>query len=262
MTDPERQASAPRYLGALQAYLRSIRQFPLLTSSGEFRLGSGLRRHDAATQEKLVKANLRLVVRIARDYQRRGVALEELISEGNIGLLQAAQRFDPDRGLRFVSYAAWWVRKYMLAALSRNTEAVTSPVAGGKDSAPDSRPRHLDPARAPRLRILSLEELRRQGSDDRHEIELLVPASGPQPDETVLGQDLVECLQELLHLLPAQERHILESHHGLNGHPARSLEAIGNELGCTRERVRQLEIRAIERMRRLLDRRVFLRPRP
>jgi RNA polymerase sigma factor (sigma-70 family) len=242
------------YRGALQSYLRSIRRYPLLTQSGEYRLASQSQKGMASAQKALVEANLRLVVKIAKEYRNRGIPMEDLISEGNIGLIEASRRFDPARGVRFVSYASWWIRKYMVAALTRQIQLNSTPAqrdpAGGRagDASSPSRARWPYPRRQ---RILSLEEFIRS-AEDRDPLESLASSADIRADELILEQELVEGLRSILHRLPSQERHVLVNHFGLEGKPPRTLQEIGVKLGCTRERVRQIELRALERARRLL----------
>ena len=116
-----------RYRGALDSHLSDIRKYKLLTPSGEFRLASATQRGEADARNELVQANLRLVVKIAKTYRVPGMDLDELIAEGELGLIEAANRFDPSRGVRFVAYAPYWIRKYVLLAVGRHKRQTTSP---------------------------------------------------------------------------------------------------------------------------------------
>jgi RNA polymerase sigma factor (sigma-70 family) len=229
--------------GSLRSYLDAIRGYPLLSESGEFRVASAARAGEPLAHDHLVQANLRLVVKIARECGRNGASFEDLISEGNLGLIEAARRFDPGRGVRFVCYAAWWIRKYVLLALQRQGAQASVPIPGPPSSSRGA-PRQ-------RARLLSLEECSgRTGSRDA--LDVIADPAGTRPDHQVMEQDLRGALRAALRRLPPRERAILEAHHGLGHRPPRSLQSIGDELGFTRERVRQIERHALDRARRLM----------
>lgn len=251
--DPPRQKG--RYRGALSSYLSQIRRFPLLTASGERRLATRSMQGEEIAHHGLVQANLRLVVRIARDYAGRGASMEDLISEGNIGLMEAARRFDPARGARFVTYASWWIRKYVIAALNRHRAQASAPLP--RDAEPSSA--DSDAQSRPYLvlwrRILSFSDLAAQ--DDRTPIEVRIPSKEPVPEDRVQERQASTVLHEVLALLSDRERAVLEAHYGLRGAPPQSLQAIADRMGCTREWVRQIEQRTTERVRRILVSRGF-----
>jgi RNA polymerase sigma factor (sigma-70 family) len=232
-------------MGALTSYLRSIRRYQLLTQSGEVHLAT--QKTDAAKQQ-LVESNLRLVVKIAKEYRNASIGLEDLISEGNFGLIEAAERFDPGRGVRFVSYATWWIKKYMLRALERHAHFTSTPQPG---SAP---PEGRRAGRGPRIRIISLHEFM-QDSGARDVIETLGSEAADGPEEQMLEHQLAEALASVLDRMPPRESEILAEHYGLAGREPRTLQEIGENYGLTRERVRQLELRALGRARRLLQER-------
>jgi RNA polymerase primary sigma factor len=245
---------ATRYRGALERYFRSIERYRLLTPSGEHRLVEERENgHDSAWCA-LVEANLRLVIKIAREYRSAGPSLEDLISEGNIGLMKAARRFDPSRGVRFASYAAWWIRKQVVAAVHRHAALSSVPMV----SASNSRESGVDRGRPSgharqksRQRVLSLEEF--TATDERRSLsDVLLASSAIDADEMILEQELAEAIRAVLDRLPKQDRLILGAHFGLDDAPPITLQKIGRLLGITRERVRQLEARALERVRRML----------
>jgi RNA polymerase sigma factor (sigma-70 family) len=251
--DPPRQKG--RYRGALSSYLSQIRRFPLLTASGERRLATRSMQGEEMAHHGLVQSNLRLVVRIARDYAGRGASIEDLISEGNIGLMEAARRFDPARGARFVTYASWWIRKYVIAALNRHRAQASAPLPhdsqpSSPDAGAESRP-YLVLWR----RILSFSDFAVQ--DDRTPAEIRIPSKEPVPEDRVQERQASEVLHDVLDLLGDRERAVVEAHYGLRGAPPQSLQAIADQMNCTREWVRQIEQRAIERARRILDSRGF-----
>jgi len=242
------------YRGALQSYLRSIRRFPLLTSSGEQRLATRGQRGEKRAHQRLVKSNLRLVVKIAREYSHRGAPIEDLISEGNLGLIEAARRFEPNRGARFVTYASWWIRKYVIAEVNRQRNQASAPVPGAR---PDEQARNGYAAPLARVvrRVLSFGELSR--GDEHTPLEVRIPSTDSLPDVKVNRHLAVAALHDALSLLGERERRILVLHFGLDGSPPRSLQAIADEMGCTREWVRQIELRTIERARGILESRRF-----
>lgn len=248
---------------ALSAYLREIRRYQLLTTSGERRLAVRTQKGEERAWHDLVQSNLRLVVKIAKKYRFGIASLEDLIEEGNIGLMEAARRFDPTRGVRFGSYASWWIRKYIRASVNRQRLQSGFPVAPrsslrDSDGLGDKAPARARNEAAMRLwrRIMSFEEFPR-GSSGRNPIESRVAAVAPTPDEQVNEIQVSERLREVLDLLSEKERHILEARHGLNGTPHQSLQQIADELGCTREWVRQLAQRALSRARNILESRRF-----
>lgn len=260
MTDHKDGRRRPEgYRGALPTYLKSIRRYQFLTTSGEFRL---LSRRDGgdSTRKDLVEANLRFVVKLARQYRFCGAPLEDLISEGNIGLMEAARRFDPSRGVRFSSYAAWWIRKYMVSALNRYQAQASSPAAapavesgaGARGAEPDAPTEAADAHhRPPRQKHLSFDEFVRQDGD-RDIVEKLAAPENTDPDDRILRKELADAVRSVLPALSRQEQQILTAHYGLDGNPAQTLQQIGRALGCTRERVRQLEVKALARVRRLV----------
>ena len=237
----------PRYRGAVESYLKAIRRYNLLTKSGEHRLATAGRSGTESAVNALVEANLRLVVKIAKEYRNSYVGFDDLIAEGNLGLIEAARRFDPDRGVRFVSYATWWIRKHMLRAMDRQAHQSSTPRPEGGESGTHAAAGR----RSTRQRILSFDEFMNDSSD-RHVIESIVGESEKNPEGSILERQLAEALRSVLHRLPAKERDILARHFGLDGSPPLTLADIGDAIGLTRERVRQLELRALDRARRLL----------
>lgn len=246
----KRRGPGPK--NALQRYLQSIRDIKLLTQSGEVRLAVASRQGVEAARRELVERNLRLVVKIALSYRSSTTSLEELIAEGNLGLMEAARRFDPERRVRFVSYAAWWVRKYMVTALHRGSQHATSPTPNAGPARGAAGGPSASAARPARQRILSFEDFMHD-SGDRQFIEGRASLDAPDPEETILERQLEDALASILDKLPPMERQILEWHYGIGGGPVRTLHEIGQALGYTRERVRQVELRALDRARRLLE---------
>ena len=253
-------------VNALGAYLRDIRRYGLLTTSGERKLAVRTRNGEERAWTKLVQANLRLVVKIAKRYQGGVASLEDLIEEGNIGLMEAARRFDPTRGVRFGSYASWWIRKYVRAAVGRQKLQAGFPVEARSTSLSGSGETWRSSPSVPRSngvrllwrRILSFDEFPGNSSGN-HPIESRVAAGGPGPEELLNDSQVADSLHEVLEMMSERECQILEARHGLNGRTPMSLQQIADSMGCTREWVRQLEQRALSRARNILEGRKFRR---
>ncbi len=240
------------YQGALRTYLRSIHQYPFLSASDEHQIAIRVREQGNEAGHALVEANLRLVAKIAHEYRHAGIPVEDLISEGNIGLIESARRFDPARGVRFSSYAAWWIRKYMVAALSRNILQVSSPVPAGaedQEAAGVSGP-GAESNRSARQRLISIDDFTR-GDGDRGVLEKIA-AETEDPHAPIFQRELADEIRAVLPSMSKQERLILTTRYGLDGETPMTLLAIGRAMGFTRERVRQLEVKALARARRLI----------
>jgi RNA polymerase sigma factor (sigma-70 family) len=264
----------------LRVYLEEIARIPLLSREDEVALARRVRAGDAAAKAALTEANLRLVVQIARRYLNRGLPLLDLIEEGNIGLLRAVEKFDPDRGTRFSTYAIWWIRQAVVRALANQARMIRLPVhvellLGRYAKVQQRLTQRLE--RAPTLEELAaalgttveqveeLEEIRQQplsldapaGEGERRVGDLVVDRSADPSD--VLGSlfreraDLVSALDDLA----ANERTVLRRRFGLEGDPPEKLETIGQRLGLTRERIRQIEVAGLRKLRVLLAARGF-----
>ncbi|MBZ0267975.1 RNA polymerase sigma factor RpoD/SigA [bacterium] len=252
--------------------MRDIRRGQLLTPEREVELARRIRKGDQAALDELVSANLRFVVSVARKYAGRGLSLADLIEEGNVGLIKAAERFDEKRGFRFISYAIWWIRQSILQALSDQSRVVRVPVnrigrairidrtaqvleqelgrppthdelAADLDMTPDAVAEHQSYAR----RAVSLDAPPAGGSDTSL-LHLLTDEESAAPDERVEQADLARDLRAALDTLAPRERQILNEYFGMETGESRTLESIGRDLGLTRERVRQIKERAIRKL--------------
>lgn len=260
----------------LQLYLRQIGEYPLLTVEEEVKLARKIKRGDKEARARMVRSNLRLVVKIARDYSNFGLPLLDLISEGNIGLMKAVERFDPKKGGKLSTYAAWWIKQSIKRALANQSKTIRLPV-------------HLVDkiAKLRRVSTQMTEELGREPTDDELAEEVgmapakvaalksaaIRPTSLDQPlndeDSTALGdiigdeeaQDPYEMLRDkdlrdevgdLLDVLDERERKIINSRFGLDGQKTKTLEEVGVKFGVTRERIRQLQNIALRKLRRAL----------
>ncbi|HKQ18215.1 MAG TPA: RNA polymerase sigma factor RpoD/SigA [Candidatus Eisenbacteria bacterium] len=257
---------------SLAIYLREIRRTGLLTPAEEVKLARKIHRGDKDALNRLVQANLRFVVAVARTYQGRGLSLADLIEEGNLGLMKAAQRFDEKRGFRFISYAIWWIRQSILQALHDHSRVVRIPVnRAGRASRIDRAAQALEqtlgrPATSSDVAEalgISEEEVREHQSYTQRAVSLDAPASeegdapllqliandeASDPDARIAEKDLARDLRDAMRDLDPRERKILTDYFGIETGEGVTLESIGKELGLTRERVRQLKERAIRKL--------------
>lgn len=259
---------------SLDVYLHEINKTPLLKREEEQALARRIRKGDKEALDQLVKANLRFVVSIAKQYANQGLSLEDLINDGNLGLIKAAHRFDEKRGYKFISYAVWWIRQAMLQSLAEHSRIVRLPLnrAGtlyriGKTS------RQLDQelGRTPtpeeiakRLGIsetevkdtmsianthVSLDDPYSNDQDDNALVDYLEDENAVMPDEEAFEHALTDDMEKALDTLSDREKHILSLYFGLGGDEPMTLEEIGKKLGLTRERIRQIKEKAISRLR-------------
>ena len=272
MSDPDRQRDPEA--GLLRRYLTEIGRFPQVTPEEEKELGRRIQWGDAAALRRLVEANLRFVVAYAKRYRHSRVSLLDLINEGNIGLIQAAKKFDPERNVKFITYAVWWIRQAILHALSEHGASFRLPQkqanvlyrlersrqALGREleRTPSEReladelgmePEEVRVLLASNQNILSLNE----PVDDEGEAEfgdLLQQYVVPDTDEEMVRQSFEETLRQALAELSEKERQILTMRFGLGDDMPLTLREIGDALGISRERVRQIESQALTKLRR------------
>jgi RNA polymerase primary sigma factor len=264
--------SAP--VDSLSAYLKEIGRYPLLDLDAEVALAARAREGDSTALNELVCANLRFVVTVAKKYRDQGLSLADLINEGNVGLIRAAEKFDGEKGVRFITYAVWWIRQAMIAALSSQAHAVRVPAyrAGAL--------RHLRRSAGALRQELGREPTRRElaegagvsegeidssmpianayvsldaplGTDDESSlIDRLAGDPGDATDEELEASARAEWIRSALGELRERDAMILRKHFGFDGEEPMTLEDIGAEMGITRERVRQIRDRALSRLRR------------
>jgi RNA polymerase primary sigma factor len=266
----------------LPSYFHEIGRIPLLTAEEEVELSLRVQVGCEEARNRMIAANLRLVVRIAGEFNNLGLPMADLISEGNLGLIKAVEKFRPFKGSKFSSYASWWIRQSIHRALGDQAHAIRlSPLAVSKLSRlrriahimTDSLGREpTDDELAEELGIdsSSVQHLKNVGarpaSMDAVVCEdggttfgsLIVDESAEDPLEALSGKDLGVEAAELVGLLKTRERAVVVRRFGLDGHRAMTLEDIGMELGCTRERVRQIQDEGLKRMRRAFTRRQAL----
>jgi RNA polymerase primary sigma factor len=257
----------------LDQYLFEVSKTPLLTSQQEVAIARQVVAGDAEAMQELVKRNLRFVISVAKKYQNRGLALTDLIGEGNLGLLTAARKFDPDQGVKFISYAVWWIRQSILAALARQGRSVRVPLNRTADLSRivrSSETLRQDLQREPTpeeiaaatglaldvvqsLATLNSSDVRLDGpldqETDRSLIDRFVVDEEGDPEAQVMDRLLTEQIALALSSLPPRDAKVLQLYFGLNDGREHTLEEIGGMLGVTRERVRQLRDRALKRLR-------------
>jgi RNA polymerase primary sigma factor len=258
---------------SLDLYLKDISKIPLLKIDEEKALGRKAFKGDKRAQEELARRNVRFVVSVAKQYQNRGVPLMDLIGEGNLGLLTAARKFDPERGVKFISYAVWWVRQAIQAAIARHGRAVRLPLNRTADANRLARAttalkerlgRHptleelvvatrLTVETVQSLSALQFEPLRldrpvREG-DSTERMERFMALTEEGTDASALENNRTEELYAALDQLPARDAKVIRLYFGLDDDEPRTLEQIGRLLGVTRERVRQLRDRALKTLR-------------
>ncbi len=260
-------------------YLREIGQTPLLTPQEEIELAAKIKRGDMKARAKMIKANLRLVVKIAHDYGNLGLPLLDLVSEGNIGLMKAVERFDPAKGGKLSTYAAWWIKQSIKRALANQSKTIRLPVhlvdkiakvkrlamamseELGREPTDDELAEEvgISAAKLSQLRTVSIRPASLDApinDDDGTEFgELVGDDTAVDPAENLADKNLQEEVTDLLGVLDARERKIINSRFGLDGGKARTLEEVGQKFGVTRERIRQLQNIALAKLRRALRKR-------
>ncbi|HEY2897689.1 MAG TPA: RNA polymerase sigma factor RpoD/SigA [Gemmatimonadaceae bacterium] len=257
----------------MDQYFAEVSRFPLLTADGEKVLARRIRSGDQDAMEELVRRNLRFVVSVAKKYQNRGMPLIDLIGEGNVGLMTAARKFDPDQGVKFISYAVWWIRQAILAALARQGRTVRVPLNRTADLSRvikaiamlrEKLTREPTPLEISHVTGISTEivgalstlnsaDVRLDASigkdSDRALIERFAAEDGATPEGQLLEQFKSHEVERALLTLPARDAKILRLYFGLEADREHTLDEIGKMLGVTRERVRQLRDRALKRLR-------------
>ena len=259
--------------GSLDQYLRDISAYPLISREEEAELARRIRVGDQEALDKLVRSNLRFVVSVAKKYQNQGVSLSDLINEGNLGLIRAAHKFDETKGIKFISYAVWWIRQAILQALAEQSRIVRVPlnragtlhrigkranallqelgreathaeIADGMDIPEEEVAKTMSISQV----HLSLDAPLTPGEDNRL-LDYLPDTLHPTPDEQTFEKALTEAIEESLGSLKEREAKILRLYFGIDGSEPMTLEEIGSLLGVTRERVRQIKEKALSRLR-------------
>jgi RNA polymerase primary sigma factor len=276
--DPPDGASRPRgresSLDSLNVYIREIAKFKPLTVEDEKDLGRRIRDGDHEAVDRLVEANLRFVVHYAKRYRGLGLSYMDLIHEGSLGLIEAAKRFDPDRNVKFISYAVWWVRQAIFHALSEHSRVFRLPqkLSGQVSRLEGAR----EKLRAELERTPTTEELAEKTELSKDEVERLLLAAGddvslstavgddgnlelgdtleqetiPSVEVEMIRSSFEQRIQDMVGGLDEKEREVIRMRFGLDGDEPRTLQEIGESMGLSRERIRQIESRAKEKLRR------------
>ncbi|ACY85706.1 RNA polymerase sigma factor RpoS [Edwardsiella piscicida] len=279
ITDDEllSQSVSQRVLDATQLYLGEIGYAPLLTAEEEVFFARRALRGDEASRKRMIESNLRLVVKISRRYSNRGLALLDLIEEGNLGLIRAVEKFDPERGFRFSTYATWWIRQTIERAIMNQTRTIRLPIHIVKelnvylrtarelshklDHEPSAeeiaerleKPVH-DVSRMLRLneRITSV-DTPLGGDSEKALLDILTDENESGPEDCTQNDDMKQSIVKWLFELNAKQREVLARRFGLLGYEAATLEDVGREIGLTRERVRQIQVEGLRRLREILQ---------
>ena len=259
--------------GSLDQYLRDISVYPLISREEEAELARRIRVGDQEALDKLVRSNLRFVVSVAKKYQNQGVSLSDLINEGNLGLIRAAHKFDETKGIKFISYAVWWIRQAILQALAEQSRIVRVPLnrAGtlhrigkrantllqelGREATHAEIAEGMDITEEEVAKTMSISQVHLSldapltpGEDNRL-LDYLADTVNPTPDEQTFEKALTEAIEDSLGSLKEREAKILRLYFGIDDTEPMTLEEIGTLLGITRERVRQIKEKALSRLR-------------
>jgi len=262
-----------RETASLDKYLQEIGKVDLITAEEEVELAQRIKKGDQFALEKLTKANLRFVVSVAKQYQNQGLTLPDLINEGNLGLIKAAQRFDETRGFKFISYAVWWIRQSILQALAEHSRIVRLPLnrvgtiskitktAEKLEAEVERSPNEEEIGR--NLEMTSDEVIDAMRISRRHHslnapfrdgdknslIDVIEDDGQIDPDEPLMAESLKDEIRQSLDTLKDRERQVIKMYFGIDRDYALTLNEIGEEFNLTRERVRQIKEKAIRRLR-------------
>ncbi|MCK4919509.1 MAG: sigma-70 family RNA polymerase sigma factor, partial [Bacteroidales bacterium] len=258
---------------SLDKYLLEIGKIDLISAEEEVELARRIKKDDRVALEKLISANLRFVVSVAKQYQNQGLSLPDLINEGNLGLIKAAQRFDETRGFKFISYAVWWIRQSILQALAEQARIVRLPlnkigsinkinkVFNELEQSFEREPTIVEISQVMELAPDDIKDALRssgrhvsmdaplQDGEDGNLYDVFLNSDAPSPDRELLNESLRKEIERALSTLTYREASIIRLYFGLNGKHPHTLEEIGEEFNLTRERVRQIKEKAIKRLK-------------
>ncbi|MEZ8144594.1 RNA polymerase sigma factor RpoS [Enterovibrio norvegicus FF-33] len=269
-------SASSKALDATQLYLSEIGYSPLLTADEEVLYARRALRGDEAARKRMIESNLRLVVKISRRYSNRGLALLDLVEEGNLGLIRAVEKFDPERGFRFSTYATWWIRQTIERAIMNQTRTIRLPIHVVKElnvylrtarelaQKLDHEPTaedialQLDKPVEDVNRMLRLNERISSvdnpigGDSEKALLDIIPDEKEGGPETTTQDDDMKKSIVHWLQELNPKQREVLARRFGLLGHEASTLEDVGREIGLTRERVRQIQVEGLRRLRDML----------
>jgi RNA polymerase primary sigma factor len=274
---PERERSSYDGDTAIKLYLREIGQVKLLTALEEIELAARIKKGDKKAREQMIKANLRLVVKIARDYEGIGLPLLDLISEGNIGLMKAVERFDPSKGGKLSTYGSWWIKQSIKRALANQSKTIRLPVhlvdkiskmrrvamqlqeEFGREPTDEELGEELGipTSRVTQMRLAAIRPASLDapiGDEDSNNFsEVVQDENADTPYEQLEDKTVTGMLQEMVTKLDPREATILRFRFGLDGGSEKTLEEVGEKFGVTRERVRQIQNIALRKLRRMIE---------
>jgi RNA polymerase nonessential primary-like sigma factor len=269
--------ASDRTSDATQMYLGEIGASPLLSAEEEVYFARRAQRGCDASRKRMIESNLRLVVKISRRYINRGLALLDLIEEGNLGLIRAVEKFDPERGFRFSTYATWWIRQTIERAIMNQTRTIRLPIhvvkelnvylrasrelAQSLDHEPTAEEiaEKLDKPLKDVSKMLGLNERISSidsplGNDfDKSLLDTIADSRAFEPDEKLQDNDLSHSIEDWLSVLNPKQKEVLARRFGLLGYEPSTLEEVGNEIELTRERVRQIQVEALKKLREMLE---------
>ncbi|TCK18421.1 RNA polymerase RpoS-like sigma 38 subunit [Thiogranum longum] len=267
------------HFDATRMYLNEIGFSPLLTAEEEVYYSRLAQKGDDSGRRRMIESNLRLVVKIARRYINRGLAFLDLIEEGNLGLIRAVEKFDPERGFRFSTYATWWIRQTIERGIMNQTRTIRLPIhvvkelnsylhaarrlAQSLDHEPNAEEiaELLDKPMKDVKRLLKLNErvtsvdvpISKDSDSGKTLIDSIPDESNTDPSELLQDEDVLANLETWIAQLSDKQREVVERRFGLHGYKISTLEEVGNEIGVTRERVRQIQMDALKRLREILE---------
>jgi RNA polymerase nonessential primary-like sigma factor len=264
-------------LDATQIYLSEIGFSPLLSAEEEVYFSRLALKGDEASRKRMIESNLRLVVKIARRYNNRGLPLLDLIEEGNLGLIRAVEKFDPERGFRFSTYATWWIRQTIERAIMNQTRTIRLPIHVVKElniylrtsralvQKLDHEPTAEDIASSLDRPVADVNKMLRLNEritsvdtpfacdSDKALLDVIADDKSNGPEDNLQSEDMSNNIVSWLNELNSKQREVLARRFGLMGYEASTLENVGREIGLTRERVRQIQVEALKRLRDILS---------
>lgn len=258
----------------VEYYYNDVKKVPCLSAEQEYELAKRAKKGDKAARDEMVSANLRFVIKIANEFRGYGMSFTDLISEGNIGLINAVDKFDPEKGNKFVTYAVWWIRQSIIKALQDKGRAIRIPAnkyidlmklkktESALSSEMGGEPDIEELAKASDLSVSKIRDLldmpfisgsldqKLSGKDgeDSGTVADMIPSTDPGPEAMLLKTDREDTARQYLNLLSDKEKNVLKMRFGFDGLPEMSLQDIGEELGLTKERIRQIENKAIVKL--------------
>lgn len=261
-----------------QLYLNELNSSILLTAKEEIDLGRLVQKGDQPARQRMIESNLRLVVKISRRYMNRGLPMLDLIEEGNLGLIRAVEKFDPEKGFRFSTYATWWIRQTIERAIMNQTRTIRLPIhiikemniylkkARELSQQLDHEASAEDVAEATGKPVEVIEKMFRMHAEntssldvsvskdsDQQILDTVVDQDAKEPTDILQSEEVRENLVEWLELLSDKQREVISRRFGVRGYHASTLEQVANEMGVTRERVRQIQMNALKSLRSILE---------